>query len=87
MPLIHRKITVPLAILAFVLSAPIAMTALGQEEDAETDVTEQAETDDAATAEADDSDLDEQVYEDRDDDFRPSEEIPADQSIPFPTDI
>lgn len=31
--------------------------------------------------------LDEQTYEDDDDDFIPSEEIPVDQSIPFPTDI
>ena len=35
----------------------------------------------------DDSDLDDQTYSDVDDDFRPSEEIPADQSIAFPTDI
>lgn len=32
--------------------------------------------------------VDEGSYIDaEDDDFRPSEEIPADQSIPFPTDI
>lgn len=31
--------------------------------------------------------LDEQTYEEDDDDFIPSEEIPVDQSIPFPTDI
>ena len=32
--------------------------------------------------------IDESSYiDDEDDDFRPSEEIPADQSIPFPTDI
>lgn len=42
---------------------------------------------DSAEPEINDSDLDEQVYEDEDDDFRPSEEIPADQSIAFPTDI
>ena len=36
----------------------------------------------------DGSDLDDQNYQgSEDDDFRPSEEIPADQSIPFPTDI
>lgn len=36
----------------------------------------------------DDSDLDDQSYADtEEDDFRPSEDIPADQSIPFPTDI
>jgi len=38
-------------------------------------------------AEKDDSDLDVQDYLDDDDDFRPSDEIPADQSIAFPTDI
>jgi hypothetical protein len=45
----------------------------------------QVEADEADTE--DDSDLDEQTYSDADDDFRPSEDIPADQSIAFPTDI
>jgi hypothetical protein len=31
--------------------------------------------------------LDQQTYEKDDDDFVPTEEIPVDQSIPFPTDI
>ena len=31
--------------------------------------------------------LDEQTYEKDDDDFIPTEEIPVDQAIPFPTDI
>jgi len=32
--------------------------------------------------------VDDEFYQDVDDqDFRPSEDIPADQSIPFPTDI
>lgn len=35
----------------------------------------------------DETGLDEQGFNDADDDFRPSEDIPADQSIPFPTDI
>lgn len=35
----------------------------------------------------DDSDLDEQVYEEDEDDFIPSEEIPVDEAIPFPIDI
>lgn len=36
----------------------------------------------------DDSDLDEQGFaDDEDDDFVPSEDIPTDQSIAFPTDI
>lgn len=42
---------------------------------------------DGQTDVKDDADLDEQGYKDQDDDFRPSEEIPADQSIAFPTDI
>ena len=35
----------------------------------------------------DDEDLDEQVYEEDDDDFVPTEEIPADEPIPFPSNI
>jgi hypothetical protein len=38
-------------------------------------------------AEIDDSDLDEQSYEEDDDDFVPTEEIPADEPIPFPSNI
>ena len=37
--------------------------------------------------EVEDADLDEQTYEEDDDDFVPTEEIPADEPIPFPTDI
>lgn len=32
-------------------------------------------------------DIDAQTYEEADDDFIPSEEIPADEPIPFPTNI
>ena len=50
-----------------------------------------AEADDAASddeeEEVDDSDLDEQSYEEDDDDFVPTEEIPADEPIPFPSNI
>ncbi len=35
----------------------------------------------------DDADLDEQSYEEDEDDFIPTEEIPADVPIPFPTNI
>ena len=35
----------------------------------------------------DDSDLDLQTYEEDDDDFVPTEEIPADAPIPFPSNI
>jgi hypothetical protein len=37
--------------------------------------------------EVDDSDLDEQTYEEDEDDFIPTEEVPADEPIPFPTNI
>ncbi len=37
--------------------------------------------------EIDDADLDEQTYEEDEDDFIPSEEIPVDQPIPFPSNI
>ncbi len=48
--------------------------------------TEEAEEIEEAD-EIDDSDLDEQTYEEDEDDFIPSEEIPADQPIPFPSNI
>lgn len=50
---------------------------------AQTDEAEEIEEAD----EIDDSDLDEQTYEEDEDDFIPSEEIPADQPIPFPSNI
>jgi adenine-specific DNA methylase len=34
-----------------------------------------------------DSDLDDQSYDEDDDDFVPTEEIPADEPIPFPSNI
>jgi hypothetical protein len=37
--------------------------------------------------EIDDADLDEQTYEEDEDDFVPTEEIPVDQPIPFPSNI
>lgn len=63
-------------------------------ESSETGDTEESE--DAATAEEvdaivdadfEDTALDEQSYEEDDDDFVPSEEIPADEPIPFPSNI
>lgn len=47
---------------------------------------------DSQTYEEDDelneeSDLDSQTYEEDDDDFVPTEEIPADEPIPFPSNI
>jgi hypothetical protein len=54
----------------------------------ETDVEVDAEAEVAEeTEEFDETGLDEQGFSDEDDDFRPSEVIPTDQSIEFPTDI
>ena len=54
----------------------------------ETDAPEATEAEQTGEAdEIDDSDLDEQTYEEDEDDFVPSEEIPADQPIPFPSNI
>ena len=58
----------------------------------ETDVEAEAIAAAEAKAEAeaeefDEAGLDDQGFADEDDDFRPSEVIPTDQSIEFPTDI
>ena len=78
-------------LIALLLGTMLAATSWAQDADsddgAEAEET-QVEADDLDEAEdVDDSDLDEQTYSDVDDDFRPSEDIPADQSIAFPTDI
>lgn len=52
----------------------------------ETDVEVEADAE-AEAEEFDEAGLDEQGFSDEDDDFRPSEVIPTDQSIEFPTDI
>ena len=74
-------------LIAFLASLFLATGGWSQEN--EPDDVEASDLEEAAEeAEAgDDSDLDAQVYEDADDDFRPSEEISTDQSIAFPTDI
>ena len=69
-----------IALLACLALSHAAWSQEAADEDAEAEETEVA-------SEVDDSDLDEQIYEDVDDDFRPSEEISTDQSIAFPTDI
>lgn len=54
----------------------------------EAEVPEATEAEPADEApQIDDTGLDEQGYEEDDDDFVPSEEIPADQPIPFPSNI
>lgn len=67
----------------------LANVAWSQDEPAESE--DAAEVEEAVaeteTEEIDETGLDEQVYDDLDDDFRPSEQISTDQSIAFPTDI
>lgn len=58
----------------------------GAEVPAEDDAAAPGEEGDEAD-ESDDSDLDEQTYEEDDDIFVPTEEIPADEPIPFPSNI
>jgi hypothetical protein len=43
--------------------------------------------DESEDEEIDDADLDDESYEEDEDDFIPSEEIPVDEPIPFPTNI
>ena len=78
-------------LIALLLGTILAAASWAQDADtdegAEAEET-QVEADEVNEAEdVDESDLDEQTYSDVDDDFRPSEDIPADQSIAFPTDI
>ena len=76
-------------LLCMLIAMLLAGAAWTQEDAAESPEAEEASSEESDTDEqpVDDRDLDDQVYTDADDDFRPSEEIPADQSIAFPTDI
>ena len=69
-----------------------ATEATEADDEAVAEADEDADEEDAAESDIDlddpaFADLDEQSYEEPDDDFIPTEEIPADQAIPFPTDI
>ena len=79
---------IALLIMLYVL---FVFSALAQED---TDpLAEEAEQVDAAETAAEEDEVDEPIVDDEyyqdvdDEDFRPSEDIPADQSIPYPTDI
>ena len=74
------------------LSAEAQDEATGEEDGPDSADAEQVEDaagseDEEEDEELDDLDLDEQTYEEDDDDFIPTEEIRADEPIPFPTDI
>jgi len=81
-----------IALLLIVSIAFLALSAWAQQDDASTpaDANEAGvESEPAAEPEATEEPvIDDVFYQDIEDkDFRPSEDIPADQSIPFPTDI
>lgn len=82
---------VRLFLLSLFAIALLASFAAAQDADlTETDdetVAVEAEEESEEVDEIDETGLDEQGFEDADDDFRPTEDIPTDQSIPFPTDI
>jgi hypothetical protein len=67
-----------------IVSSLLAAPTRAQEPVDEADETEVTEVE---AEEIDETGLDDQGFSDEDDDFRPSEDIPADQSIAFPTDI
>ena len=80
------------AVLALILATTLAATAWPQDAESPTDADVEEEAPAASREEPedeiDDVELDDTNYADvEEDDFRPSEDIPADQSIPFPTDI
>lgn len=87
----HEKMTTMKRLLLILgLAGFLSVAAWSQDERPQTDEAEEVEASEAETPgdeDAESAELDEQDYVDEDDDFRPSEDIPADQSIAFPTDI
>ena len=77
--------------IASLLMAGLLLTGTVPAQDQDVEPPAEADTEEpqeeVAEPEIDETGLDDQGFTDEDDDFRPSEDIPADQSIPFPTDI
>lgn len=69
------------------VTEPDAATADEEDVAGEAVDTEAVEEEEADDEDVDDSDLDEQTYEEDDNVFVPTEEIPADEPIPFPSNI
>lgn len=77
-----------LSTLASLIGVAFASVSWAQDTNTADDVVEEVETTESQELDAEDVNVDDGSYLDQDEeDFRPSEEIPADQSIPFPTDI
>ena len=88
----------PEKFIACILAMLLTLSAAAQEDatdekaepesaDVEQAAADESEQDEDEEDELDDSDLDIQTYEEDDDDFVPTEEVPADEPIPFPTNI
>lgn len=73
----------PAGAIAEMPEAPEGNAADNSEDDSEDDSEANADAD----PEEDDADLDIQTYEEDEDDFIPTEEIPADEPIAFPSNI
>ena len=77
-------------LISLILLAFLTVPSWSQEEPSSEDPDALPAADETAVAteeDVDDDDLDLQTYEEDDDDFVPSEEIPADEPIPFPSNI
>ena len=75
---------------AVLMSVAFATSGWAQDTELLEETSEEAAAEDSPVqgTEADDIDVNDGSYlDEEEEDFRPSEEIPADQSIPFPTDI
>jgi len=75
-------------ILAFLAAVALVSVSWAQDTTTAGEDVEEVEATESQELDAEDVNVDDGSYLDQDeDDFKPSEEIPADQSISFPTDI
>ena len=81
-----KYITACIIVLMLALSAPAQDPEPASEPEAVED-SEATEPDEIDVDNPENADLDDQTYDEDDDDFVPTEEIPADEPIPFPTNI
>jgi len=88
-----QKTLASLMILILLISTSWSQEDEAAEESVEVPASDELTGDTAVTATDDDvelivdDDLDDQLYEEDEDEFVPTEEIPADEPIPFPSNI
>jgi len=76
------------SILAFLVGVAFTSVSWAQDTNTADEVVEEVAATESQEPDAEDVNVDDGSYLDQDEeDFRPSEEVPADQAIPFPTDI